>query len=298
MMKMKFRLLVVAVIFFGMVFIANLKGRSRPSDGDKGNTEKPVTYNKDIAPILYKNCTACHRPGEVAPFQLMSYRDAAKHAMQLATVTQNRYMPPWKPEPGFAEFKDTRRLTDNEIALIKRWVNSGTPEGKPSDLPPAPKFTDGWQLGQPDMVLKMPEAYTLKSEGNDVYQCFVIPINNDEDKYVSAVEFRPGNRKAVHHALLFLDNTGTARKLDAADPEVGYRSFGGIGFSPSGGLGGWAPGAVPYRLPEGAARPVKKGSDLVIQVHYHPTGKTETDQSTVGYISLKLLQNNWGIRFR
>ena len=274
----------VAITCLALLVVPRANLHAAVNDND---SDKPVTYTKDIAPIFNKNCASCHRTGEVAPFALLSYKDAAKHARQIETVTQSRYMPPWKPEPGFAEFQDMRRLSDSEIALIKRWVDSGAPEGKASDLPPTPKFTDGWQMGQPDLVLKMPDTYTLKAEGNDVYQCFVIPINNDEEKYVSAIEFRPGNRKSVHHALLFLDNTGTARKLDAADPDVGYRSFGGVGFQPTGGLGGWAPGAVPYKLPPDTGRPVRKGSDLVLQIHYHPTGKPEPDQSTVGIYFLK-----------
>jgi len=286
-MKRTIFLTSLAVIFFALIAIPRHVSKAASTINDSNAADRTVTYNKDIAPIIYKNCSSCHRAGEVAPFSLLTYEDAVKHAKQLEVVTQSRYMPPWKPEAGFGEFQDTRHLSDAEIALIKRWVDGGAPEGKASDLPKSPAFVEGWQLGQPDLVLKMPESYTLHAEGRDVYQCFVIPMNNDEDKYVAAIEFRPGNRKAVHHALVFLDHTGTARKLDAADPDVGYRSFGGIGFTPSGGLGGWAPGAAPYRLPDGVGRPVRKNSDVVLQVHYHPTGKVETDQSTIGIYYLK-----------
>jgi hypothetical protein len=191
-------------------------------------------------------------------------------------------MPPWKPEPGYGDFHDARRLTEAEINLIARWAETGAVEGNPADRPAAPKFADGWQLGPPDLTLKMPQAFTVKADGPDIYQVFVVPIDNQTDKFISAFEFRPGNRRVVHHSLLFLDNSGQARRRDTADPDVGYRSFGGVGFLPTGAIGGWAPGAFPRFLPEGVAKVIKKGSDLVIQMHYHPSGKPETDQSMVG----------------
>jgi hypothetical protein len=272
-------LIIVAVAFVHGAFSSN-----RISLSASASVDEPVkvTFNKHIAPILFKNCSSCHRPGEVAPFSLLNYRDAAKRAKQIAAVTKSRYMPPWKPEPGHGEFHDARRLTDQEIDLITRWAESGTLEGPPADLPPTPKFTDGWQLGEPDLILTMPEPFTVKAEGPDIYQVFVVPIDNPTDKFISGFEFRPGNRRVVHHSILFLDNNGAARRKDAADPDVGYRSFGGVGFLPTGAIGGWAPGAFPRFLPDGVANVIKKGSDLVIQMHYHPSGKTETDQARVG----------------
>ncbi len=244
-------------------------------------TRADTTFNRDIAPIIYKNCSGCHHDGEVAPFSLLTYDDAKKHASQLVKVTHRRYMPPWKAEPNFGDFVDPRRLTDAQIALIKKWVDEGALEGKPADLKPAPKFTSEWHLGKPDMVVEMTEAYTIPAEGKDIYRCFVIPINNTEEKYVSAVEYRAGNHAVVHHALLFLDNTGQARKRDAADPAPGYSSGGGPGFVPTGGLGGWAPGLTPRHYPDGVAAVIEKNSDLVIQTHFHPTGKVETEKSSV-----------------
>lgn len=247
-----------------------------PTDGEK------ITFNKHIAPILFKNCATCHRPGEVGPFSLLTYKDSAKRADHLAQIVADRQMPPWKPEPGYGEFLDERKLSNQDIELIKRWAAEGAPEGDPKDRPAAPTFSDGWQLGEPDLVLKMPEPFTIPATGRDVYQCFVLPGGITEDRTVAAVEFRPGNRRVVHHALYFLDNTGQARKLDEKDPGPGYRSFGGIGFLPTGGLGGWAPGATPRRLPEGHGRMMRKNSDVVFQMHYHPTGKEEQDQSMIG----------------
>ena len=261
--------------FLGLLSISWLLGAG-PARADG------PTFNKDVAPILLKNCAGCHRPGEVGPFPLLSYKDAAKRAGFLAEITEARRMPPWKPEPGFGEFHDDRRLSDAEIKTIADWAEAGTPEGDAKDLPPTPKFPEGWQLGPPDLVLKAPEAFDIPASGRDVYRCFVIPIPIETDKTVAAVEFRPGNAKVVHHALFFLDASGAARKKDEAEPGPGYESFGGPGILPTGALGGWAPGAMPRLLPEGMGRYLRKGSDLVLQVHYHPDGKPEADQSTVG----------------
>jgi mono/diheme cytochrome c family protein len=247
-----------------------------------GSAPAPVTFNKDIAPLLFKNCASCHRPGEVAPFALLTYKDAAKRAQQLVAVTQSRYMPPWKPEPGYGEFHDVRRLSDGDLALIKRWADAGAPEGKAKDLLPAPKFTDGWQNGEPDLIVKMPQPFNVRADGEDIYQCFVVPLEFAEERYVSAVEIRPGNRRIVHHTLLYLDATGAARRLDEADPAQGYRSFGGPGFPAEGIFAGWAPGARANVSPPGVARAVKAKTDLVIQQHYHPSGKAESDQTTIG----------------
>jgi hypothetical protein len=240
------------------------------------------TFNKDVATILWKNCAGCHRPGEIGPFSLLNYQDAAKRASFLAEVTESRRMPPWKAEHGFGAFHDERRLTEIQIRTIADWASGGAPEGDAKDLPPAPRFPEGWQLGTPDLVLKVEEPFEVPASGRDVYRCFVIPIPIDTDKTVAAVEFRPGNRRVVHHALLFLDNTGSARAKDASEPGPGYASFGGPGILPTGGLGGWAPGSMPRKLPEGMGKFLRKGSDLVLQIHYHPDGKLEKDQSTVG----------------
>ncbi len=248
-------------------------------------TEEPaeaITFSKHIAPILWENCSACHRPGEVGPFPLVSYQDAAKRAPFLAQITGDRRMPPWKPEPGLLPFHDERRLSAEQVALFARWAADGAPEGDPQDLPEPPKFTQGWQLGPPDLVLKMPQAFRVPADGRDIYRCFVIPLPLDEDRMVSAVEFRPGNRRVVHHAVMFLDSNHAARKIDGGDGQPGYVSFSGPGVVPTGGLGVWVPGTMPRHLPAGMAKYVKRGSDLIVQVHYHPSGKPETDQSTIG----------------
>lgn len=247
-------------------------------------TAVPVTYTKHIAPILFENCATCHRPGEVAPFSLLTYADAKRRASQLAEVTESKYMPPWLPVDGHGEFAGSRKLTDSQIKMIRIWADAGAPEGNPADLPPPPKFVDGWALGEPDLIVKMPEKYSLRAEGKDVFRVFVIPLELAEDKYVTAVDYRPSNRKILHHALLFTDTAKQARKLDEQDKEPGYGQgrAGGLGFLPSGGLGGWAPGVTPRHLPDGVARILHKGADLVVQVHFHPSGKVEEEQSQIG----------------
>ncbi len=247
-----------------------------------GKPNSAPTYSRDIAPLLQANCVQCHRDGEVAPFPLVSYADAARRARQIVKVTQSRFMPPWKPEPDFGHFLNERRLTERELVLIREWAQGGAPEGDAADLPPPARFTDGWQLGEPDLVVKMDEPFEVPADGRDVFRNFVIPIDLEEDQLVSVAEFRPGNRRVVHHAIFYLDNTGVARRKDAADPGPGYASFGGPGFLPSGSIGGWAPGGTPQRLRDGMGRQLRKGSDLVLQIHYHPSGKVESDQSTVG----------------
>ena len=240
----------------------------------------PVTFNKDIAPVVYQNCATCHRPGEVAPFSLLSYADVKKRAKQISMVTASRFMPPWKAD-SHGEFVNERRLTDAQVNLIKEWAVQGAPEGA-SPKPQPPKIAEAGGLGPADATFEPAEPYTLGPEGDDVYRCFVIPTNYTEDRYVSAVEVKPGNRNIVHHVLVFLDTTGTARKLAGKDGQPGYTTFGGVGFAPSGGLGGWAPGNMPHPLPPGVGQYLPKGSDIVLQVHYHRSGKQETDRTKIG----------------
>ena len=240
------------------------------------------TFNKDIAAILYANCATCHRPGEVAPFSLLTYQDASKRAALIAGAVAARFMPPWKAEPGYGDFAGERRLTEAQITLIKDWAKAGAPEGDPSDKPEPPKFANGWQGGEPDQVLTVPVKYSLPAAGPDVYRCFVLPTGLDHDVYVDGFEFRPGNRQVVHHAIVYLDATGRARQMAARSADGNYPCFGGPGFAPTGGLGGWAPGVTPQLRDPELSQPLPKGTDIVIQIHYHPSGKPEEDQSSMG----------------
>ncbi len=241
-----------------------------------------VTFTKDVAPILYKHCVQCHRPGEVGPFSLLTYADAAKRADFIAQITQKRQMPPFHADPNYGDFKNVRRLSDAELATLAAWAKAGAPEGNKALLPAPPQFNGGWQLGVPDLILKMPEPFLVPANSHDIYQVFVLPTGLITDRTFAAVEFRPGNRRVVHHAIMYLDNSGAARKKDEADKELGYRSFDGLGFLPSGGLGGWAPGVSALNLPAGFGKFLAKNSDLALQIHYHPSSKDETDQSQVG----------------
>lgn len=254
-----------------------------PARGEKAK----VTYARDIAPIIHARCLNCHRDGQAAPFTLADYDQTAKRAKQIVRVTQDRLMPPWIPSPGPDKFVGERWLTERELDLLKTWADTGRANGQDADLPPAPTFAEGWRLGRPDMIVKMAEPFAVPADGPDLLQNFVLPLDIPDDKLVAAVEFHPGNTRVAHHAVLFLDDSGAARKLDKATPEPGYANFGGPGFLPSGALGGWSVGNNARPLPNGMGRYLKKGSDLVVQMHYHPTGKKEVDQSEVGLYFVK-----------
>jgi mono/diheme cytochrome c family protein len=247
-----------------------------------GDAATDVTFNRDIAPLLYASCSGCHRPGEGAPFSLLSYADACQHGAQIAAVTQTRFMPPWHPEPGFGHFQNERRLSDDEIQLIRDWVDSGKPEGDAADRLAPPVFADGWRLGKPDLILRMKEAYELRADGPDVHQHFVLPTGLSKDRLVSAVEFRPGNPVVTHHSCFYIDTTGTGRKLQALEPDIGYGSFVGPGFLNTGALRSWLPGMSPQHLPAGTGQILQAHSDIVLEIHYRPSGKVEIDQSVVG----------------
>jgi mono/diheme cytochrome c family protein len=260
---------------------ASTPASTPPSAAGSAKNTAP-TFNKDVAPILYGHCATCHRPGEIAPFSLLTYEDARQRARKIAGMAAKHEMPPWKAEPGYGEFANERRLSPAEITTLGEWARSGAPEGDPKDKPALPTFPEGWQGGTPDKVLTVDGSYTIAGDGSDQYRCFVLPINNDREMHLVNVEFRPGNPKIVHHAILFLDTSGTARRLDAATPEPGYSCFGGPGFLPGGMLAGWAPGAMPTPRIEGVAKTIPKGTDVVVQIHYHPCGHDEHDSSSIG----------------
>jgi hypothetical protein len=232
------------------------------------------TFSHDVAPILYKRCAACHHAGGVAPFALLTYADAAKRAQLIAQVTAKRYMPPWlATEPVF---QHEMKLTEVEIATLGRWAEAGAPEGDPHTAPAPPQFSEGWALGKPDLEAEMPAEFSVPPEGLDLYQCFVIHAPSTRDRWVRALDIRPGNSRVVHHVILFQDTTRTARQRDTGN---GYSCFGTPGFLPVRGLGGWTPGALPVRSPDDIPELLHAGADLVLQIHYHPTGKPETDRT-------------------
>lgn len=245
--------------------------------------DQPPTFSHDVAPLLWKNCAGCHHPGHVAPFPLLTYKDAARRAKFLAEVTASRRMPPWRAAPGYGpHFINERRLSDADVRTLAHWAEAGAPQGNPADLPAPPNFPTGWQLGRPDLVVRMPQPFAVPASGPDVYRCFILPLPVNEDRMVAAVEFRPGNKRVIHHAAFHLDSKGQARKRDGEDGRPGYTSVGSPGFSPTGSLGSWGLAGYPRFLPGDTGMLLGKNSDLVLQIHYHPSGKEEQDQSEVG----------------
>ncbi len=242
-----------------------------------------VTFNRDVAPIIFRSCASCHRPGQSAPFSLLTYEDARKRARQIAAITGMRLMPPWLPSPGYAEFAGDRSLTDEQIRTIRQWAREGAVEGRASDLPPRPEFAEGWQLGEPDLVVEMPAAYTLVADGPDVFRDIVVPVPITETKYVRGVEFDPGNPRAVHHAIIEADPTQSSRRLDAQDEGVGYEGMvTGDSVAPGGHFIGWTPGHVPAMNPEGMSWRLEPETDLIFQFHLLPTGRPETIRARIG----------------
>ena len=243
-----------------------------------------VTFSRQIAPIVFAKCTACHQPGGSAPFSLLTYESARQHASQMAVATRSGLMPPWKADADESgEFIGQPHLSEPEIASIEAWAQSGAPEGDPNDLPPAPKPTAGWQLGVPDLVVTLP-SYTLQREGTDVFRIFVVHLPVDGMRFVRGMEFRPGSGRLVHHANIRIDRTDTSRKYDDADPAPGYDGL--IAHTagyPDGHFLGWTPGQVPPLLPKGLAWRLYPGTDLVVELHMQPTGRDEIVQPTVAF---------------
>jgi Flp pilus assembly protein TadD len=239
-----------------------------------------------VAPIVFANCAVCHRPGEAGPFSLLSYTDVKSRALQIGEVTETRYMPPWLPEPGKGVFKGERRLSDAQIDVIRRWVEAGTPEGDPADLPAPPRFPEGWPLGEPDLVLKTPRPFPLPEEGTDVFWNLVYRSPTERTRYVRAVEIRLPDRKVGHHANLLLDRARAARRLDGRTGVVGFPgmdlAFESEGFDPDSHFAFWKPGTVPEPEPEGMAWRLDRETDLVLNLHLRPSGKPENVAPLIG----------------
>lgn len=232
------------------------------------------TFSDDVAPILYRHCVNCHRPGQAGPFSLLSYDDAKKRGQLLQVVTEARAMPPWHADPSDVPFENERRLSDAEIAAIGAWVAAGMPEGDPARLPAPPSFAEGWELGEPDLTLRMSKPFRVPADGPDIYQYFVLDIPLSEAKYVEAIEFQPGARSVVHHALGFFVS-GDKVKGD------GGRNLGALTGDRNRVLT-WAVGTNPRVLPEGVGIRLEPGMKMILQTHFHPTGKAEDEVSRVG----------------
>lgn len=258
---------------------------AHPARGQSQIPSAQVTFNRDIARIMFHSCATCHRPGEAAPFSLLTYSDVKKHGRQIADVTRTRAMPPWLPEPQPLKFADELRLSEAQISLIQRWVEQGEAEGNPADLPRQPKFVEGWRLGQPDLILKAEKPLVLAPQGTDTYWNFIFPVPIRGTKWVKAIEIRPGDKRFVHHANILVDRSGAARKREA-QPGAG---FGGMEiriesqvFDPDSHLLFWKPGTVPSVEPDGMALRLDKGADLILNTHLQPSGKPEIIQPSIG----------------
>ncbi|MDE2711748.1 MAG: tetratricopeptide repeat protein [Acidobacteriota bacterium] len=246
--------------------------------------QDPVTFARNVAPILFEHCVSCHREGGIGPFSLETYGGARERAERIAALAAARHMPPWLPEPGSESFLGERRLPEEAIATLRRWADGGAPEGDPAALPAAPRFAAGWQLGEPDLVVTMPERYVVPESGRDVFRSFVVPVPTERDRFVEAMEFRPGNHEVVHHAVVLVDAARSTRHLDALDPEPGWAGMQtGLAESPAGHFLGWTPGKTSLKVPEGMTWRLPRGSDLVLQLHLLPRPDAAPVRVQVGF---------------
>jgi Copper type II ascorbate-dependent monooxygenase, C-terminal domain len=249
---------------------------------------EPVTFYRDVLPILQNSCQECHRPGEVGPMPLMTYEQARKAAPRIGEALTIGKMPPWYADPGVVHFANDRTLSTDQIARMMAWIDSGAPAGNPKDAPPPRAFAEGWQIGTPDLVVELPNAYPVPAHGTLEYQFVVVPLHFTEDKWVQAFEVRPSNPAVVHHATAVVRGPGSAwlaevppgtfrpKRGDTVDPT-------GLSMS-SGSLGAYTPGQPPVQYKPGRAMLVRAGSDLVLEMHYTPNGKAATDRTRVGFI--------------
>ncbi len=255
---MKMRLLISSIALFAVCALFSFSASS--------NTGGAVTYNKDVAPILFKNCTECHRPTGVAPMAFMNYKETRPWAKSIKERVVDRTMPPWFADPKHGEFANNPSLAQTEINTITAWVDAGAPQGDDKDLPPAPTFTEGWVIGQPDLVLSMKEEHAVPADGTIPYLYFRIPTGFTEDRWVQAVEIKPGDRRVVHHVIASLE--------DAQRNRIG-------------GLGGITPNKTAIISPPGSARLIKAGAVIVLQMHYTTIGEATKDRTSVGLIFTK-----------
>src|ERR1051325_1569833 len=289
----------------------------------QGNIGKsaPVTFSKDIAPIIYRQCAECHRPGGIGPMSLLRYEDARTYAQLITEKIEAHEMPPWHADPRFGEFSNARRLSPDEISKIITWVDEGAAPGDPKDLPSVPQFSEQGELGRPDLVFTMPESISLPKTAVDEYLYFRIPTNFREDKWIQSVEFRPGNRKIVHHAVAFIETPenfaavqksnpsekpgsaawtlletapfalevmdGTTRRIRSDAPVINDGCSApdvdavGLGANNTV-LSVYAPGRGIDTWPAGTAKKIPAGSNIILQMHYSKAdGKAEKDRTSI-----------------
>ena len=268
---MKTRLFAL-VLFIGIVAAVAFTH----STNAKPNAGAP-TFTTHIAPILFNHCASCHRTGEIAPMALTNYKEVRPWAKAIREQVANRTMPPWHADPKHGEWANDRRLSEQDITLITKWVDQGAPEGDPKAMPPLPKFASGWQIGEPDIVFEMPETFTVPAEGTVPYMYFTVPSNFKEDKYIAAMEARAGELSVVHHIVVYVRDP----KERPTKQDIG-----------TGLLGALSPGQTPFVAQPGTAKLIKAGSNIVFQMHYTPSGKVTKDRSIIGLKFAKAPVNN------
>lgn len=249
-----------------------------------------VTFSKDVAPILQKNCQGCHRPGEAAPMSLRTYQEARPWARAMKQAVLAKKMPPWFADAQYGHFRNDRSLPQKDIDTLVSWVDAGAPEGDPKDLPQPLAFVDGWNIGQPDMVLEMPEPFQVPASGTIEYQYVVLPYKFTEDRWVQMAEVRPGNRAMVHHVIAYIRDGSSKWMRDKKPGELFVPEADANGNRPSLNgdlLSGFAPGLPPSILEPGQGRLIKAGSDIVLQLHYTANGHAGEDRTKVGVIFCK-----------
>lgn len=270
------RVLIARVLACGAILSATLDARPPQP--------QVVTFSADIAPIVFAHCAGCHHPQGAAPFSLLTYGDVRRRATLIAQATRARLMPPWKSEPGYGDFIGHRHLADRQIALIEQWVANGAPEGDARDLPPAPTWIDGWQLGLPSLTVTFPDPVDVPADGPDFSRIFVLRLPVTSPAYVNGFEFRPGGDGVVHHANIRIDRTPRSRELDQQDPAPGYS---GLLLSsavyPDGHFLGWTPGQVAPLLRKGLAWRLAPGTDLVVEIHFVPNGRAQPVQPAIAF---------------
>lgn len=281
-MKKASRLVVLhacgAAMLLGLLALAPHAGAEESAEQSGSATP---TYSGRIARIIHQNCTECHRPDGGAPLNFLTYEDVRDRARMIARLTADRSMPPWKAARGDVAFRNERHLSDEDIAALAEWVKAGTPLGDPEAVPPVPVFHSGWHHGEPDLVLTMEEPFHIPADGPDIYRGFVVRIPDlPEGKYLKGIAYKPKAITSAHHTLFSLDSTGRTRQRDEASERPG---FGGMSSNLSlDRVGGWAVGAVPHLYPDGVAVPIPPGTDLVLATHFHPSGKEEIEQASIG----------------
>jgi hypothetical protein len=255
------RLMMTAI---AVAFVAGIGLMVLPTTSASDTKKTKVTFAKDVAPIFNKACIECHRAGEIGPFALTSYKESRPWARSIKEKVVAKTMPPWLADPNHGKFANDRSLSEKEIATIADWVDGGAAEGNPKDLPPTPKFAEGWNIGKPDQIFKLPEPFAVPASGVVDYKYFNVATNFTEDKWVTAAEIRADKRNVVHHIIVFVMDKGQQKLLV-----------------------GWAPGEQPAQMSNGLAKKIPVGATLRFQVHYTPNGTEAKDQSYVGLIYAK-----------